>query len=59
MYPIDKAAKGMVISPEIEERMTMLAEYEGHPFHTDHGDACLANQILQAYAAMLEKEKEK
>ena len=56
-YPIEKASKGLVMSPEDQERMAVLAEHGGNPFHHHHGDACIANQILQAYAAMLEKEK--
>jgi len=56
-YPIAKPALGMMMSPEHEKRMAMPAEYEGNPFHKDHGDACLANQILQAYAAVRDKTK--
>jgi predicted amidohydrolase YtcJ len=53
-YPIEKAAKGQVMSPETLKRMTILAEHDGNSFHEHHGDACITNQILQAYAAMQE-----
>lgn len=53
-YPIEKASKGLVMSPEVQERMSMLAEDEGANVHEHHGDACIANQILQIYAAMQE-----
>jgi hypothetical protein len=49
----------MVMSPEGQKRMAALAEHEGSHDHEHHGDACTTNQILQAYAAMLEREKDK
>lgn len=51
-WPIEKASKGLVMSPEDQKRMATLAEVEGSSAHEHHADACLANQILQAYAAM-------
>jgi predicted amidohydrolase YtcJ len=53
-YPIKKNAKGMVMSQEVEERIVALTENGDNPFHKHHGDACVANQIFQAYAAMHE-----
>jgi predicted amidohydrolase YtcJ len=50
-YPIEKAAKAALISPEHEARMGMLTEYEHAHGHEHHGDACAANQLLQAFAA--------
>jgi predicted amidohydrolase YtcJ len=57
-YPIEKAAKGMVMSPETQKRLTTMGEYEGNSFHEHHGDACITNQILQAFVAMQEKKKD-
>jgi len=53
-YPIKKKAKGMVMSSDIEERIVTLAENGDNPFHKHHGDACVANQIFQAYVSMQE-----
>ena len=54
-YPKKKEAKGMVLSPDIEEHFIAMAEDEGNGLHKHHhGDACTTNQILQAYAAMQE-----
>jgi len=53
-WPIEKASKGLVMSPEDQKRMAILAEYEGSSVHEHHGDACIANQILQTYAATQE-----
>ncbi len=53
-YPIPKGTKGMVMSQQVEEQFVMLAEHEENSFHKHHGDACIANQILQIYAAMQE-----
>ena len=53
-YPIKNTAKGMVMSPKDQIRMAMLAVYEGSCVHKHHGDACIANRMLQAYAAMQE-----
>ena len=52
IFQIKKPSKGLVMSPENQKRMETLAEYNGAIGHEHHGDACTANQILQAYAAM-------
>jgi predicted amidohydrolase YtcJ len=57
-FPIEKAAKGLVMSPTVQKRMSTLAEHEHASGHEHHGCACLANQVLQAYAAIQDKEKE-
>ncbi|MHC4116067.1 MAG: amidohydrolase [Planctomycetota bacterium] len=59
VWPIEKASKGLVMSPEVQERMAILAEYEGASSHEHHGDACITNQILQAYAAVKERRSTK
>lgn len=51
-YPIKKAAKGLVMSPEDQKRMAIFAENERSGVHEHHGDACTANQILQVSAAI-------
>ena len=55
-YPIEEGTKGMVISQGLQERISILAKDDRNPFYNEHehGDACVANQILQAYAATLE-----
>ena len=53
-FPIEKASKELVMSPQDQKRMAVLAEYEGSRVHEHHGDARIANQILQAYAAIQE-----
>jgi predicted amidohydrolase YtcJ len=50
-YPIEEAAEGALISPEAETRMGMLSEHEQVNGRELHGDACAANQLLQAFAA--------
>lgn len=54
-WPIEKASKGLVMSPESQKGLSMLAEHKGSGGHEHHGDACIANQILQTYAAMQKK----
>lgn len=49
-YPIKKAARGALISPEHATHLAILTEYESAHGHEHHGDACTANQILQAFA---------
>ena len=55
VYPINKSAKGMAMSPKDQGRIMMLAKTAREVVHKHHGDACIVNQILQAYAATLEK----
>jgi predicted amidohydrolase YtcJ len=51
-YPIEKASKGLVMSPEGQKIMETLIAYEESEFHEHHGGACSANQIFQAGAAI-------
>ncbi|UZJ40226.1 amidohydrolase [Prosthecochloris sp. SCSIO W1101] len=57
-FPIKKANKrSVMVSPEHQERMAVLAKDEHaicHDHHDHHGDACTANRILQAFAALQE-----
>lgn len=53
-WPIEKVSKGLIMSPGVQNHMSVLAEYEGSSVHEHHGDACIANQFLQTYAAMRE-----
>ena len=41
-WPIEKASKGLVMSPEDQKRMSILAEYEGSSVHEPHGDVCVS-----------------
>ncbi|MEN8206932.1 MAG: amidohydrolase family protein [Pseudomonadota bacterium] len=50
--PIEKAAKEIVMLPEDQKRMLIVAEYDAATAHEQHGDACMANQILQTYVVM-------
>jgi hypothetical protein len=51
-WPIGKVSKGLVMSPDDQKRLSMLEDYEKSSVHKNHGDACTANQILQASAAI-------
>ncbi|VVS92628.1 amidohydrolase [Desulfoluna spongiiphila] len=53
-FEIKKAAKGIVMSAETQKRLAILdaPDRETSGVHTHHGDACTANQILQAAAAL-------
>lgn len=51
-YPIENASRGLVMSPEVQERMSQLGEHEELNAFEPHGDACVVNQILQTFAAI-------
>ncbi len=51
-FPIAKGSKGMVMTSEVEQRLTALPGPTAEHGHGHHGDACTTNQILQAYAAI-------
>jgi predicted amidohydrolase YtcJ len=51
-YPIQKVAKGPVMSAEDRQRLPLPTEFERASVSEHHGDACTANQILQASASV-------
>ena len=51
-WPIERASKGLVMSPKVRLLMAMATARKGLCTCSHHGDACIANQILQTYAAM-------
>ncbi len=51
-YPIKKISKGLVMSEENRKRLAMLEDYVNPNGHKHNGDACTANQILQASALL-------
>lgn len=51
-YQIEKASKGLVMSAENQKHLAMLNDYEITSVHEHNGDACTANQILQASASI-------
>jgi predicted amidohydrolase YtcJ len=51
-YPVKAASRRMVMSAERQEPLVMLNDYDKTSVHRHHGDACTANQILQAGASV-------
>lgn len=53
-YPVKKIAKGLTFTPGVQQRLLELAETDANLFH-HQGDACVTNQMFQAFLAMHEK----
>ena len=51
-YPIKKESKGLVVSEDYQKHIPIL---ENSSTHKHHGDACAANQVFQAAAAIYGK----
>jgi predicted amidohydrolase YtcJ len=58
-HPIEQASKGMVTSPKNHQAIEEMVAYERSGKHEHHGDACSANQILQASATVYGDQKGK
>jgi hypothetical protein len=56
-YQIKKAFRGLVMSAENQKRLVMLNDYASTSVHRHHGDACTADQILEAGASVYGNEK--
>ncbi len=61
-FPIKKQAKGMALLPDtgsdIWEQYALSSNHSSDCGHEHHMDACVVNQILQAYSVMLENSKQ-